>query len=66
MQVLITVLFFIALLVGLSALGAVPLYFLWNWLVPALTGWKALTFLQAWGISLLFGIIFKTRVTVRK
>jgi len=31
---------------------ALPVYYLWNWLLPVIFGIKAITFFQAWGISL--------------
>lgn len=31
---------------------------LWNWLLPELFGWKAITFWQAWGILALTRILF--------
>ena len=42
-----------------SLITAIPTYFLWNWLMPALFGVKAITFWQAWGINFLAGILFK-------
>jgi hypothetical protein len=40
-----------------------PVYMLWNGcLVDAVTGLKEVTWLQAWGISLLCGLLFKTTV----
>ena len=44
-------------LVGIA--GAIPTYFLWNWLMPEIFGLKAITFWQAWGIIFLSGILFK-------
>lgn len=43
-----------------AALGAIPLYFLWNWLMPALFGLKTVTFLQAIGLIFLTSILFKS------
>jgi hypothetical protein len=48
----------IVALVGIIA--AIPTYFLWNWLMPEIFGLKAITFLQAWGIVFLTGILFKS------
>ncbi len=44
----------------ISLVGAIPTYFLWNWLMPTIFGIKAVTFWQAWGINLLAGILFKS------
>jgi hypothetical protein len=47
----------------LSFLLSWPVYMLWNGcLVDAVTGLKEVTWLQAWGISLLCGLLFKTTV----
>jgi hypothetical protein len=43
----------------MSMLAAIPIYFLWNWLMPALFGLKSITITQAWGIVILSEILFK-------
>lgn len=51
-------------LVFLSFLLSWPVYMLWNGcLVDAVQGVKEVTWLQAWGISFLFGLLFKTKFT---
>lgn len=40
------------------ALGGVLVQYLWNWLLPALFGWPALTFWQALGLLALCRILF--------
>jgi hypothetical protein len=51
----------LGLLVGLSFLFSWPVYMLWNGcLVDAIEGVKEVTWLQAWGIMLLCGFLFKT------
>jgi len=42
-----------------SIVAAIPLYFLWNWLMPAIFGLTTITFWQAWGLSFLSSILFK-------
>ena len=37
---------------------------LWNWLMPAIFGLPALTFFQVIGLEILFGIMFKTTITL--
>ena len=60
----ITVLGGIVFLVFLSFLLSWPVYMLWNGcLVDAVQGVKEVTWLQAWGLSLLAGIMFKTNVS---
>lgn len=54
----------IAFLVFLSFLLSWPVYMLWNGcLVGAITGVNEVTWLQAWGLNLLAGIMFKTHVS---
>lgn len=61
---------FIAALViiaGASLLGSLPLYLLWNWLMPMLFKLPEITWLQALGIGFLANILFKpTSVKVNK
>lgn len=48
------------LLIGLSLLFSFPVYLLWNGaLVGAVDGIKEIGWLQAWGIMLLCGLLFK-------
>lgn len=50
----------IALICGLSLLFSLPIYFLWNGcLVGAVAGVSKVTWLQAWGISILCSFLFK-------
>lgn len=52
---------FIALIVVLGLILAYPVMLLWNGcLVPAVTGVHTVTWLQAWGLIVLFGILFKS------
>lgn len=46
-----------------SVLGAIPVYFLWNWLCPALFGLPVVTFWQAWGLAWLTAVLFKSSFT---
>ena len=56
-------LIFTALGIGIvaifSIIAAIPLYFLWNWLMPDIFRLQTVTFWQAWGLGLLAGILFK-------
>lgn len=57
----------IAGLVFLSFLLSWPVYALWNGcLVGAVDGIKEVTWMQAWGINILAGILFKTTVNNSK
>jgi hypothetical protein len=50
--------FVIAILIGF--LHALPVYLLWNWLMPLLFDLPVLTFMQALGLSLLCGLLFQS------
>ena len=51
--------FAIAIIARDRLIAAIPTYFLWNWLMPTIFDIKIITFLQAWGITFLTGILFK-------
>jgi hypothetical protein len=56
-----TVIVGIAGILLLSFLLSWPVYMLWNGcLVDAITGVNEVTWLQAWGISILCGLLFKS------
>lgn len=44
-----------AIIIGiiLSIILTVPVYFLWNWLMPEIFGLPIITFWKAWGLNLL-------------
>jgi hypothetical protein len=44
----------------LALIVTVPVYFLWNWLVPDLFHGPEVTFWQAWGLSTLAALLFKS------
>ncbi len=53
----------IALLLFVSFLLSWPVYMLWNGcLVGAVTGVSEVTWLQAWGLTVLCGFLFKSNV----
>jgi hypothetical protein len=67
MNVVFAIIGALAVVVGLSLLLAVPVWLLWNaCLVGAVAGVSEVTLLQAWGLNLLAGLMFKTHVTTKK
>lgn len=44
--------------VGLDFLLAIPIMYLWNWLMPKLFNLTTITYWQAWGLSLLASLLF--------
>jgi hypothetical protein len=60
LKILIVIIGGAALILLISFLLSWPIYMLWNGcLVGAVDGVHELTWLQAWGISVLFGLLFK-------
>ncbi len=58
-ELFITVIGALAFLLFLSFLLSWPVYMLWNGcLVDAVTGVKEVTWLQAWGLNILAGLMF--------
>jgi len=45
---------------GLSIVLAIPVWLLWNWLMPMIFGLTKLTLIQAWGVSFLSSLLFKS------
>jgi hypothetical protein len=67
MNVVFTIVGALAVIFGLSLLLAVPVWLLWNTcLVGAVAGVNEVTLLQAWGLNLLTGLMFKTHFTTKK
>lgn len=50
---------FVGVVIVLGLLMALPVYYLWNWLMPVIFGLTEITFWQAPGISILSRILFK-------
>jgi len=66
MEKLIALLIGIATLIFISFLLSWPVFMLWNGcLVDAVSGAKEITWLQGWGLSFLFGILFKQGATTK-
>ena len=51
---IVVIIAFIALLVS------IPVWLLWNWLMPAIFGLKTISWLQALGLAVLCGLLFKS------
>lgn len=48
------------MVVFIAALYSLPVMLLWNWLLPELFHFPELSLLQAWGMMVLCGILFKS------
>ena len=51
---------FMALIAVVGLIAAVPVYLLWNWLMPEIFNLKEITYFQAWGMIFLSSLLFKT------
>ena len=57
---------FVILIVFFALLTGIPVYFLWNWLMPEIFGLTEITLLQAIGLSLLCSLLFKPNMRSNK
>ena len=64
--IIATVIAGIALIVLLSFLLALPVMLLWDAVIPSIFKLPEITWLQAWGLSLLCGLLFKSHTTSKK
>ena len=57
----------IAMIVVIGLVLSLPVMWLWNYcLVPATTGLNEIGWLQAWGILVLCGLLFKTQASTKE
>lgn len=66
MEILMLILGALALLFFVAALMSLPVMLLWDWLMPTIFGLPEITWLQAWGLLFLCGLLFKSHTTVKK
>lgn len=66
MEALVGCLAMIAIMVLWAFVMALPVMWLWNWLMPMLFGLKTLTWVEALGVNLLCGFLFKGSYSVNK
>jgi hypothetical protein len=45
---------------AVAAISSIPVWLLWNWVMPDIFGVKAITLIQAFCLSLLSGLLFRT------
>jgi hypothetical protein len=46
--------------VTVATLMSIPVWLLWNWLMPEIFGLKTITIIQAFGVSVLSAFLFKS------
>lgn len=57
------IVFTLAVYASVSVVLSIPVLLLWNWLMPTIFGITKITLGQAWGISLLCGLLFGRNVS---
>ena len=53
----------VGLIIIVSLVYALPVMWLWDWLMPTIFGLKEITVFQAWGLSALCGLLFKSNIS---
>ena len=53
----------VGLIIIVSLVYALPVMWLWDWLMPTIFGLKEITVFQAWGLSALCGLLFKSNTS---
>ncbi len=56
---LVLLLTMLLLLVLKAALWSLPIMLLWDWIMPTLFGLPEITWLQAWGLMVILGFLFR-------
>lgn len=49
-----------------AAIVSLPVMLLWDWLMPGIFGLREITWIEAWGLLFLSGLLFKSHTTVKK
>jgi hypothetical protein len=66
MQIVALFLGMMGLVVIVSFVLSLPVMLLWDAVVPAIFNLPEITWLQAWGLSLLCGLLFKSHISNSK
>ena len=53
----------VGLIILISLVCALPVMWLWDWLMPTIFGLKEITLFQAWGLMALCGLLFKNNTS---
>ena len=63
----IIAMFFTAIAIGavFSFIFSLPVMLLWDWLMPVIFGLPTITWLQAWGLSILCSLLFKSHESTK-
>ena len=50
----------VGLIIVVAAVMSLPVMLLWDWLMPEIFGLKEISWLQAWGLMFLSGLLFRS------
>jgi len=65
MKILAGVGVFILMFLILAALFSLPVMLLWDWLMPSIFGLREISWVEAWGLSFLSALLFKSHTTIQ-
>ena len=54
---------FVVVTIVAAAIMSLPVMLLWDWLMPSIFGLRTITWLEAWGLMFLCGLLFKSSST---
>lgn len=57
---------FIGSIIAMGLLVSLPVMLLWDWLMPLMFGLPTITWLQSWGLLVLSGLLFKSKIVNKK
>lgn len=66
MEVFATIIGVFGVAFGMILLFTLPVYWLWNWLMPDIFGLKVISFWQALGLTTLCSLLFKSHSSSSK
>lgn len=66
MSTVTTILAYLVLVVAVAFVAALPVMWLWDWLMPTIFGLPEITWAQSLGLMLLCHALFKSNVEVKK
>lgn len=56
----------ITLTVVVGLILALPVMLLWDWLMPGIFGLRTITWLEAWGLLVMCGLLFKSHTPTKE
>lgn len=63
MEIIVKVVGILVVVFAIVIASCIPVFYLWNWLMPAIFGLKTITFWQAVGLTFLCSFLFKSTIS---